>query len=138
MLRLMDFSDKDGAVPLYMEVISQILRQMAMEAAGKPGLNFKDVKRRLSNEEFAKIQQGPLNLRLQLLEGFLDSGYFAKFFKIKGDGLVPQPGALTIVDLSDPFVDPASACVLFDICLALFLEDQSGVGKVIALDEAHK
>ena len=31
MLRLMAFSDKDGAVPLYMEVIIQILRQMAME-----------------------------------------------------------------------------------------------------------
>ena len=139
MLRLMAFSDKDGAVPLYMEVIIQILRQMAMESAGWPGLNFTEFKRRLGSEEFAKVQQGPLNLRLQLLESFLDSGYFAKYFKIKGSGgLVPEPGALTIVDLSGPFVDPASACVLFDICLALFLEDRSGVGKVIALDEAHK
>jgi len=138
MLRLMAFSDKGGAVPLYMEVIIQILLQMAMESAGRPGLNFAEFKARLETEEFAKMQQGPMKLRLSLLEGFLDSGYFAKRLRVKGEGLVPQPGALTIVDLSDPFVDPASACVLFDICLALFLEDQSGIDKVIALDEAHK
>jgi len=111
---------------------------MAMESAGRPGLNFAEFKARLETAEFAKMQQGPMKLRLSLLEGFLDLGYFARRLRVKDEGLVPQPGALTIVDLSDPFVDPASACVLFDICLALFLEDQTGIGKVIALDEAHK
>lgn len=49
-----------------------------------------------------------------------------------------QPGSLTIVDLSCPFVDDSAACALFNICLALFLENRGDVGRVVALDEAHK
>lgn len=30
------------------------------------------------------------------------------------------------------------ACSLFNICLSLFLEQDGGVGRVVALDEAHK
>jgi hypothetical protein len=30
------------------------------------------------------------------------------------------------------------ACVLFNICLSLFLEQDSSIGRLIALDEAHK
>lgn len=45
---------------------------------------------------------------------------------------------MTIVDLSCPCVTPETACSLFNICLSLFLEQTSDVGKVIALDEAHK
>ncbi len=49
-----------------------------------------------------------------------------------------EAGTLTIVDLSCPFVDESAACAMFDICLALFLEERGGVGRIIALDEAHK
>ena len=49
-----------------------------------------------------------------------------------------QPGSLTIVDLSCPFVDESAACAMFNICLALFLEDRGASGRVVALDEAHK
>ena len=49
-----------------------------------------------------------------------------------------QPGSLTIVDLSCPFVDESAACSMFNICLALFLEDRGASGRVVALDEAHK
>ena len=49
-----------------------------------------------------------------------------------------QPGSLTIVDLSCPFVDESAACALFNICLALFLENRGDVGRVVVLDEAHK
>lgn len=49
-----------------------------------------------------------------------------------------EAGTLTIVDLSCPFVDESAACALFDICLALFLEERGNVGRIIALDEAHK
>lgn len=49
-----------------------------------------------------------------------------------------QPGTLTIVDLSCPFVDESAACAMFNICLALFLEDREEAGRVVALDEAHK
>lgn len=49
-----------------------------------------------------------------------------------------EPGILTIVDLSCPFVDDSSACALFNICLELFLESRGSIGRIVALDEAHK
>ncbi|KAK4695945.1 hypothetical protein P7C71_g1897, partial [Lecanoromycetidae sp. Uapishka_2] len=49
-----------------------------------------------------------------------------------------EPGTLTIVDLSCPFVDEGAACAMFNICLALFLEEREAAGRIIALDEAHK
>ena len=49
-----------------------------------------------------------------------------------------KPGSLTIIDLSCPFVDESAACAMFNICLALFLEDRAHTGRIIALDEAHK
>ncbi|KAL8670719.1 MAG: hypothetical protein Q9224_007655, partial [Gallowayella concinna] len=54
------------------------------------------------------------------------------------DMWTPLPGSLTIVDLSDRFVDENSACALFDVCLSLFLENQPEGGTILALDEAHK
>lgn len=52
--------------------------------------------------------------------------------------LVCQASQITIVDLSCPCVTAESACALFNICLNLFLEQPSTIGRVIALDEAHK
>ena len=49
-----------------------------------------------------------------------------------------EPGTLTIVDLSCPFVDESSACALFGICLDIFLENRSTASRIVALDEAHK
>lgn len=49
-----------------------------------------------------------------------------------------EPGSLTIVDLSCPFVDESAACAMFNICLALFLEEREVAGRIVALDEAHK
>ena len=48
------------------------------------------------------------------------------------------PGSLTIVDLSCPFVDESAACTMFNICLAIFLEERQEAGRIVALDEAHK
>lgn len=45
---------------------------------------------------------------------------------------------MTIVDLSCPCITAEIACSLFGVCLSLFLEQPSDVGRVIALDEAHK
>jgi hypothetical protein len=49
-----------------------------------------------------------------------------------------QPGSLTIVDLSCPCIEASSACALFDMCLSIYLEQKTTIGRVIALDEAHK
>lgn len=47
-------------------------------------------------------------------------------------------GQLTIVDLTDPFIDPKSACGLFEIVTRLFVRAEVGTGKVLVVDEAHK
>jgi len=47
-------------------------------------------------------------------------------------------GRLTIIDLSDPFIDPVSACGLFEIITRLFVRADVGTGKVLVVDEAHK
>ncbi|KAF1956603.1 hypothetical protein CC80DRAFT_593332 [Byssothecium circinans] len=52
------------------------------------------------------------------------------------DILTGTPGVLTIIDLTDPVIDADFSCVLFDICLSIFLS-QTKCSKIIALDEAH-
>jgi hypothetical protein len=49
-----------------------------------------------------------------------------------------KAGELTIVDLSCPCITAATACSLFKVCLELFLEQDPQIGRVVALDEAHK
>jgi len=123
-----------------MKVIINILKDMAITSRGAPGLNYNTFLERINAEGFARDQKGPMALRLQLLESFMDTRTNKVLKKMVEATNVFEmlPGTLTIVDLSDPFVDPSSACVLFDICLTLFLENRNNVGKVVALDEAHK
>jgi hypothetical protein len=47
-------------------------------------------------------------------------------------------GRVTIVDLSDPFVDAAMAGAIFEICIRLFQRANVDTGKVLVVDEAHK
>ncbi|KAI7335810.1 glutathione degradosome, partial [Hortaea werneckii] len=49
-----------------------------------------------------------------------------------------EPGTLTNVDLTDPFLGPATVFLLLDICLALFKQNRPSSGLVIGLDEAHR
>jgi hypothetical protein len=116
----------------------------------------------LEGEMFSKGQNQPLQLRIDLLESFLDvpprpkkpptskkskgpsTTAPTRFGNIKPaiqwskspDYLIGAPGELIIVDLTDPVVDVDMACVLFDTCLSIFLA-QTSCGKIVALDEAH-
>lgn len=81
--------------------------------------------------QFDKFQVGPLQQRLIILQALVQSN------KKGPDVFSPEPGTLTIVDLSSEFIDRASACSLFETCMTLFLKDKSHVPKIIALDEAH-
>ena len=47
-------------------------------------------------------------------------------------------GQLTIIDLSDIFVDPSTACGLFEIVTRLFVRTKLDTGKLLVVDEAHK
>lgn len=114
---------------------------MAEASQGASGIDYADFKRRLQREKFVGGQQGPLNMRLGLLESFLEKKPDAKKKKkkTKSNDIWSFPkGSLTIVDLSSPVVEENDACTLFNICLSLFLEDRSSGGRLVALDEAHK
>lgn len=134
MLRLMAFSEAEGNVPLYMEVIQKILRQMAIQGTQFTMAAFEQL---LDKESFIPGQRSMMNMRLDLLRSFLQP---QKKKKKKGMDNVfeSKPGTLTIVDLSDPFIDSATVCLLFEICLGLVKENRPDAGLVIALDEAHK
>ena len=82
-------------------------------------------------EEFSKIQRAHLEQRMALLNLFTTAEPHVKPRFI--------PGQLTIVDLSDPFIDPKSACGLFEIVTRIFTRADLGkAGKVLLVDEAHK
>ncbi|KAK8022858.1 hypothetical protein PG991_006739 [Apiospora marii] len=137
-LKLMAVDPTTSNMPLYMEVVMNITRQMAMEG---PTFTYTEFRRRLEEVQWVKGQDGPLNMRLQLLDAFLAPSPFTKTTRpaqADEDIWAFAPGSLTIVDLSDPFLSSDDACVLFSICLSIFLEDRSTCGRVVALDEAHK
>jgi len=117
------------AAPLYMGIVTKILRNMASKTTET--FNYAEFRRKLDDAGLDKKQEEFLNQRLDLLESFLDL-----------DGSTRRPsfaaGEITIIDLSCPFVDASTACVLFKIGMGLYLESNSAVGKVIVLDEAHK
>jgi hypothetical protein len=131
MLTLMAVND-GARPPLYLDVIKSILKEMALKKGGGPGIDYATFKKKIDKQNFTRDQTVPLNMRLQLLEDFLkdstDTEHIWSFEK----------GTLTIVDLSCPFINQNDACALFTICLGLFMEGRSKVGRIVALDEAHK
>ena len=161
----------------------RILREMAIESRGASGLNYKAFRQRLDNQALLPSQLGPLKLRLDILESFMESvgpppGSYHPAHNL--NNAIPQfapgqagerkrkawmaerekatsaharshltesaknawqfpAGSLTIVDLSCPFIEESMACTLFGIALDIFLEQRSTtVGRIVALDEAHK
>ncbi|KAK1624558.1 hypothetical protein BDP81DRAFT_501386 [Colletotrichum phormii] len=122
---LMAVGESDSK-PLYMQVVNRILRDMRLEQQSTGlGFSYDKFRKYLALEELTPGQLNPLNQRLDTLESF--------FAKKKG-----VPGQLIVVDLSCPCVTAELACSLFNICLSLFLEQKSSIGRVVALDEAHK
>jgi hypothetical protein len=116
-----------------------ILREMAIESEGLGRFNYTAFRDKLSTTQFARGQDGPMKLRLDLLESFMkrSTGVSPKVVaNTENDFLVGSPGSLTIVDLTDPVIDADSACVLFDICLSVFIQQtQCGSGAAKAFTE---
>ncbi|KIW73164.1 hypothetical protein PV04_01302 [Phialophora macrospora] len=138
LMTLMAVSGEHG-VPLYMEVLFKILRDMSTEKKGEGGLDYLDFKQRLESQAFSFQQKAPLAMRLALLESFLAHKQQSDHATARLNSLFNSAqGTLTIVDVSCPFVNENDACALFTICLSLFMENRSDCGRVIALDEAHK
>ncbi|KAI6794709.1 hypothetical protein KC361_g5435 [Hortaea werneckii] len=130
MKRLMAFSDQEQDMPLYMEVMMEELRKMAMSQ--RP-FTFAEFEQRKKEQKFKGLQASMLNMRVTLLKSFMNKDHTSPKGLFKTD-----PGTLTVVDLTDPFLDAATVCTLFDICLALFKQNRPSSGLVIGLDEAHR
>lgn len=157
MLDLMAVSTTGGNLPLYLHVAQRILRDLRItQQHSSTGFNYTAFKKQLGMENLTDMQLAPLKQRLDTLESFMVESQAKEFdmfnsrggskpagkknaARPKGTDWTPRNGTLTIVDLSCPCVSPETACSLFNICLSLFLEQASDkVGRVIALDEAHK
>ncbi|KAJ2906005.1 hypothetical protein MKZ38_003488 [Zalerion maritima] len=158
--RMMELMAVNGGdhMPLYMHVVSRILKELRLQQQERNSyFNYQHFLRMVENEPLIGGQKIPLQQRLDTLESFMvheqvKPGYITanaagtgfggekKGFasKSKGNDWIPMPAQLTIVDMSCPCITPEMACSLFNICLSLFLEQTSSVGRVVALDEAHK
>ena len=99
--------------------------------------DFKTFEKQLDKqrEKFNPAQQTGLEQRMSLLTSFLEPPSMAKSSSTQNRF---APGQLTIVDLSDPFLDEGAACGLFDIIIRLFIRAEVNTGKVLVVDEAHK
>jgi hypothetical protein len=134
------------------QVVRKVLRGMAEE--GKQ-FSFTDFKDRLEGMEWVRGQSGPLDMRLRLLESFLDCDGSQppapKSPKGKSKGKPPKPGAnapavwvkgprpqndgwkfergsFTIIDLSCPFVDVRMMLAHFSTFVWASC-DESGIGR---------
>ncbi|KAK0103054.1 hypothetical protein ONS95_000769 [Cadophora gregata] len=133
-------------VPLYIHTIYRILREMRiMQQECGTQFNYREFKSQVTESGLAPGQIIPLQQRLDALESFMPKTQVYLGKKGKNKSLLTvehdwssKPGHLTIVDLSCPCVTPETACSLFNICLSLFVEQSMDLGRVIALDEAHK
>lgn len=160
---LMAFRDVSTNPPLYLEVIQNMLRRLGRQDEKFSVVTFLDD---LAAADFSTAQQQMLDQRLSILRTFsaataedilkqdnpsLAGKRLARERQAQGLGLerdciTVENGTLTIVDLSDPFVDAGTACVLFDICLGVIIKthkeavtaNRISPGLIITLDEAHK
>ncbi|KAF3311128.1 hypothetical protein TWF173_008581 [Orbilia oligospora] len=130
MFDLMSVRENSGL--LYMDIVRRVLRDMAIEnnATNKP-FDYDKFKKLLFQGELVGMQSRPLKQRLTILESFIGPKDSPNLFHA-------TPGTLTILDLTCPFVDSETACVLFGICNQLFTSAPKLSGKIIALDEAHR
>ncbi|KAI0399440.1 hypothetical protein F4802DRAFT_610865 [Xylaria palmicola] len=140
MLELMAF---DRAQPLYAQVIQRILREMRLGQQTKEHgkFNYHDFLAKLGKAELKPDQKLGLQQRLELLQSFMVPGQVERKCDDRvrlGTDWTPKAGELIIVDLSCPCVTASMACALFNICLSIFLEQNASLGRVIALDEAHR
>jgi hypothetical protein len=128
-LRTLMAIDEKASVPLYMAKIESILRSIAANSEDG-SLDYTKFKQVLKLESFNPEQTSMLEMRLNLLESFLD-------LTNKAPQPYYLPGEVTIIDLSDAFISPSTACILFKLGLERFLQSPTP-GKMVVLDEAHK
>ncbi|EIW82443.1 hypothetical protein CONPUDRAFT_123376 [Coniophora puteana RWD-64-598 SS2] len=124
-LSMMGVGSSESA-PLYMQGILSILRDLGENFTYMEFMARLDVKK----ESFNISQLSGLEQRMALLESFMNR-------KVQSSSRFAA-AQLTIIDLSDPFIDPGAACSIFEIITRLFVRSKVNTGKVLVVDEAHK
>jgi hypothetical protein len=87
-LKLMAFDEKERPLPLYMEFVQHLLGEISMKAdqSGKPQrFNYFDFQAQLDSEDLAPAQRNMLNMRLSLLESFMDMSSSSKKSGARGE-----------------------------------------------------
>ncbi|KAF9451629.1 hypothetical protein P691DRAFT_807247 [Macrolepiota fuliginosa MF-IS2] len=130
-LSMMSVSSSSSA-PLYMHLVLSKLRELGEHFTLHA---FQKELEDLKEERLNPVQRAGLEQRLALLNSFMDPIPANKQRKKRRRF---APGQLTIIDLSDPFIDADSACGVFNIVSRLFTRAEMDVGKVLVIDEAHK
>ncbi|KAF7433195.1 hypothetical protein PC9H_005144 [Pleurotus ostreatus] len=128
-LSMMAVGSSESA-PLYIQILLSILRDLGENFTYSAFQTELDSRKRTFNP----AQVAGLEQRMSLLKAFM----FDKKKKHPKQTSRFAPGQITIIDLSDPFTDSASACGLFEIIVRLFTRAEVGTGKVLVVDEAHK
>jgi hypothetical protein len=108
---------------------------MILRDIGVDDFSYTKFKARLDvfKKKFNPEQLSGLEQRMLLLESFLEKG--SKRISVETRF---KEGQLTIVDLTDPFIDAGHANALFEIMTRLFERAIIDTGKVLVVDEAHK
>lgn len=116
--------------PLYMRVALMILREIGVD-----NFSYNKFKSRLdaAKKKFNPDQLSGLEQRMLLLESFLEKGSKRTWAETRF-----EEGQLTIIDLTDPFIDAGNANALFEVVARLFERTVVDTGKVLVVDEAHK
>ncbi|KAI0265149.1 hypothetical protein BC834DRAFT_196378 [Gloeopeniophorella convolvens] len=125
------------SVPLYIHTVMSVLRELG------DNFNYTAFMRQLEEKkkDMNPAQTIHLEQRLELLHTFTQPAQrFGNGSKSASSNDVPRfaRGQITILDLSDQFIDAPRACGLFEICVRLFERADVQTGKVLLVDEAHK
>ena len=109
--------------------------QMILRDIGIDNFSYTKFKSSLDamKKKFNPDQLSGLEQRMLLLESFLEKGSKRTSIETRF-----KEGQVTIVDLTDPFIDAGHANALFEIITRLFERAEVGTGKVLVVDEAHK
>ena len=157
-LSLMAVNSSENA-PLYMQTVivrksislkpqfidrafgkQSVLRELGDDYTYSAFMNQLEEKKRDMNP----AQKAGLKQRLDLLQTFTRQTRSLPLANMSRNTVVMREeerfaaGMITIVDLSDPFVDAPLAGAIFEICIRLFQRASVDTGKVLVVDEAHK
>lgn len=131
---------KEGDGQLYVASLLDLLRRY--QRAGRVP-KFKQFCDEVTALCSIKGQSAPLEQRLALLESLVAESALNADLRPLGDDVTSActPGAVVVVDLTDPMLSAEEANGVFTVLLEAFRAapvSKTGAGKLLVLDEAHK